>query len=1098
MEKLISVFLFFCLFTANISAQLVTPVKIRAENFPIGGMDISTVFPNDQTPNHTAIADWMTAMGFNTYFLQDYYPGKYDIAKHLLPGMTMYAGTANYHDGNLLFATYCGAKGVYPSTERRFFLATTPDQTANTPYGIKSDYERIDLHHFQYDQENHFSFDPNPLTNHWQPTVWQTIQGAYVLDPDPIKSHEWLIPVSDPITKNLLTGDLLNLELKSIDGDNDGSHFESNLPVWSNSGLTEFHINNTKLLVDFIFKFDGDITSQPESLYTVTATVYNDDNSVASATTLHLTKTLYGANNDFETKSYHGNKDQGIDYNNPKSIFWFPNPKLSATFQTEYAVARMDPLGTNPIDIGQFNVNAKHKVVFTLTRFVDNNNHANDNTTVPIYVRGFRIRTKMCDDILANNSVPDPTISGTPSIHMDDQIKTDFFAKLVTELHPDNTTESNSMWDRTTYIGGPNEPTRECFRVYTYIDHLLSNYMNDKSKVSYNPKKMNLYGFLTQNVSSAYAEYRAIYEDEMGQIIPPPFILAEGTWNNYVRGGIKDVANVIPRDGIANEIRTDPGGFEDLGYPVVPATGSSNLSGGYSTYTNSWHGTPTTEGYQNATSNDHEDVARSAIPDINWDKSRKTVWYSMPMAMWSPDWKKNPVLLPEQLGGTARPDVANTLINNPTSSTISLYEKGADVRNLVTHLASSSSSNQTSQLEFPVRGPIATELRYDAWDAIAWGAKGIIFNTIGSDRGANVGICDEQLRSDVDSWNKPGNSDHVGFLDFQLGDCDHPFFSATFPESGVATPAFNYSKRLIKYTGNSDDLPISGLTNQRACKFQWVPLSEVCSPTGNSPTNARQSDLNTWMTNNSATNTDVVYDINGNTSGTWATLKTACSTCLGSGKWRPVAGVLHNTGDDRDIGSACPEICTFSSSDIFSAGKVIVIGSKTYHLVNTTPSSEGDILVDANQTTTINRIVACIKDGGGGNYKRWNDADPTADHTDPDVTVVTSGTPSNSFTIKLKLASSNSSTVAYAVKCSTDCSNASWSEKSLNSWVSFFDGYKTHDWNYAISGNPTNDPFLRGPANDGRNYLPNAIIRLKAICQPSTASKNGPTVQDRL
>ena len=187
MKKLSIAFLLFCLFTVQVSAQVTTPVKIRAENFPIGGMDISGVWAD-----RNAVVPWMSVLGFNTYFLQDYYGGKFQIAGHLPPGMTMYAGTANYHDGNLLYTSYCGAKGVYPSTERRFFLATTPDQMANTPYGIKSDYERIDMHHLLFDQDHSYSAS----NGNWQPTVWQNIQGGYVLSTDQFKKNEWLIPVT--------------------------------------------------------------------------------------------------------------------------------------------------------------------------------------------------------------------------------------------------------------------------------------------------------------------------------------------------------------------------------------------------------------------------------------------------------------------------------------------------------------------------------------------------------------------------------------------------------------------------------------------------------------------------------------------------------------------------------------------------------------------------------------------------------------------------------------------------------------------------------------------------------------------------------------
>ena len=262
---------------------------------------------------------------------------------------------------------------------------------------------------------------------------------------------------------------------------------------------------------------------------------------------------------------------------------------------------------------------------------------------------------------------------------------------------------------------------------------------------------------------------------------------------------------MIPRDGISNSIRTDGAGFEDLGYPVVPATGdntSQNLRDGYTAYTNSMHGTGVD--YQSYTSNDHEDAARSAIPDPNWDNSRKTKWYSMPMAMWNPTvTSTDPTLKPNQLTNSVRSAIAQEIIDNDNfhSNGFNLYQAGINLKDVVTHLASSTTTDQSAQQQFSVRAPIASELRYDAWDAIAWGAKGIIFNTAGSDRSANVGICDEELNSDYDSWNwssNPWNVDNVGLIDKEIGDCIHPFFTS----DPASTQTYNYTKRLIQYSNN--------------------------------------------------------------------------------------------------------------------------------------------------------------------------------------------------------------------------------------------------------------------------------------------------------
>lgn len=148
------------------------------------------------------------------------------------------------------------------------------------------------------------------------------------------------------------------------------------------------------------------------------------------------------------------------------------------------------------------------------------------------------------------------------------------------------------------------------------------------------------------------------------------------------------------------------------------------------------------------------------------------------------------------------------------------------------------------------RPPIATEMRYDAWDALSWGAKGIFFNEMGTDGGANIGICDGSMLADYDYWIRSAHNKGIYDWDTHIGNCSEPFL--------------NYTDHLIIF-----DNTISGCTlPSNLNKYQWVPITVT------------ESNLNSWLSSN---NIAILYNQDGTSHSVYGTN----SLIPSPGCWKP-------------------------------------------------------------------------------------------------------------------------------------------------------------------------------------------------------------------
>ncbi len=580
MKKIFYISLFLGLFAIDTFAQL----KTLPFYFPIGGFEISSLngrleLPSNGQPGFLTsqtILDSMLNIGFNTFYQADYH-GRLDLAT-MMPSsqMTMYIGLPYYPDAEhprffgdeLLHNSYVGSRFAVPGKEDRYFLATN----LISKYGSeKFDNERFQAIKFLENQQIPVLCDKDDGA-----TSWKEIQGGF----STISPLEWIIPTNK-------TGDLLNLQLTDP-----GQKWYNPELYWDTNNPAFRAFGNDKIYVDFIFRYDCPATGD---LYTVTADVYNASGNTPISITLDYNK--YSTHDIFSTDRDANNGGM----NNPRSLFEFPPPFNANTMQ-RYAVVRLNAVGD---DTSSISIAGVSKIIFTLRHAYDNSAVTNN---VPIYVRGFRIRSPMADYLLSNRRVDVGTPSAHQYTHMDQELRSSFVDKINgTGIDGLEQTINGVMPKKNiSNLAGCGELTEDGFRTFAYVDSMYRRYALQRYGSSFDGPT-NILPFLAENVSPAYTLYRAVYEDQTGH--PPPIIDAEDNFGKYSkRVRIKDIWNpcdgsynpnnnvisldppYIPRDAILNSIRssTSPQ-FTDMGFPLQPK-GCLTLAQGYSKYINVMHG----------------------------------------------------------------------------------------------------------------------------------------------------------------------------------------------------------------------------------------------------------------------------------------------------------------------------------------------------------------------------------------------------------------------------------------------------------------------------------------------------------------------------
>ena len=246
-------------------------LKIIASGFPIGGFDISTLFPlsTSSHPDWKTIIDSMKYLGFNTYYQADYQGGNaLTLASHLDGTMSVYLGNHYYgkkdyvnnvdsYEGRYDFQDHYigGWREGMKSVEQRYFLASF--QTG------KLDIERMELNR--------------------SPSDWKITRGSLATTTS-TEIQEWKIPINNPGTGSPWVGDLLNLELPDV---------------------------TSTMFIDFVFRFETDNPSALGTgiLYNIIIEFYNDQNTLITGSTVTF---------ELKGEDYYSNKNKIEHQNN-----WF-------------------------------------------------------------------------------------------------------------------------------------------------------------------------------------------------------------------------------------------------------------------------------------------------------------------------------------------------------------------------------------------------------------------------------------------------------------------------------------------------------------------------------------------------------------------------------------------------------------------------------------------------------------------------------------------------------------------------------------------------------------------------------------------------------
>ncbi len=134
------------------------------------------------------------------------------------------------------------------------------------------------------------------------------------------------------------------------------------------------------------------------------------------------------------------------------------------------------------------------------------------------------------------------------------------------------------------------------------------------------------------------------------------------------------------------------------------------------------------------------------------------------------------------------------------------------------------------------RPQVSSEIRADGWDALCWGAKGIFFNSVGNDHGADIGMTTENYEHDFDGWFKDKDgctspSEHSGtspclkesLLNLRLGlkGSNKEIILPKQP-SGV-TDQISFDYRPIVHTDGHGHITSTG--DPDFYEYQWIPSS---------------------------------------------------------------------------------------------------------------------------------------------------------------------------------------------------------------------------------------------------------------------------------
>ncbi|MBS1904882.1 MAG: T9SS type A sorting domain-containing protein [Bacteroidetes bacterium] len=759
----------FWLFSDQLYAQpQVDPPPLSSDEFPIGPFELSTLnwgsvdYSADNHP--TILFQKMNEAGFNLFYSGNR-PGGWtnwqtQDATYFPKGMNIYLG-ATYSEFEY---KYIGNRFGIPGAEIRDFLASYENDN-------EFDVERNWLNEFL--QSGHFSY-------------WTTVKGSAV-------GSEWLIDRST-------SGTLLDLDLSKSDqyhgpqqdlfyygGDYDYryTHDHDIIETDDNGNFVADH-GPKYAYVDFIYRLDG---SQPSSNAISTRPndplfAVNYDASLPTTSDRQIIITYQKYLDQINSGSYAPKESPYLTK--------FPAPKAGIASQPyNYAIARMK------IDITQ----ANHLVLTILT-----------SQSPGIYVRGFRIRSKVADKILTGG--------------WDYQIRKDASA-IKTAVK----SVSSSAWDHTRGIALGGEMTYEGFRTLAYVDQIVAKQIREFD-----------YSFLSTNIThNNYPWYRAIYEDQTDK---PPTTIMQENFEMFQKGQSSDDPPFVASDAIPFAYRQSGSNFIDLGFPIKQGVVGS--------------GTDRFQGYLDYTSNMQGYLSKfdelfGTAADAAFKKAPATKWYTLLSTILN---FRNSGDSKDCNGSTSPTYPMSTIRSTDIGGGKTLLDRiieGAKSGNITDYLEQNHHIDyswiwKTDHLGLQYwgsgcdmlvssRGPSKSEIRAETWDALAWGATGLFFNNVGSDGGEQIGISDNVFNTDYDG-NIQGSSTEKGLIWYGSGDCNNPFI----PQSSF-THYLIHKTFPSSCTGNTD---YDGVWDE-----QWVPVSFDLS----------QHTLGYYLDNN---NINVINKVSGN------------------------------------------------------------------------------------------------------------------------------------------------------------------------------------------------------------------------------------------
>lgn len=664
----------------------------------------------------------------------------------------LYGGTDVGNDfvknHRLLGVRQIGSTDGNESKEYRYFLASNFDQLGSA----------------NYDPDHTFAYD---LYND-KYNIWKVKTGLATAN------FEWYLNKANFPADNVL----VSLELDGAD-------------KWYGPGGHTLNF----IIPDFIFHIDeaewvatnGSTPSNAALFHVNYYLKYNDGQGQGE--TFHL---FYTDDISYDTYIARGFSYSGSGYmqNEASDIKDFPNIKFQPTVSLQshpYAVVRSENLPSTTF--GHSVTGLKCEVT----------SDAATGKVVGLYVRGFRLRTQVADDILSGRK--------------DGDLKSVFDDKKASLINTTSSVTGATAWDNLLNFTTGSEPTVESFRTDAYIDALC-----------YKRIGKHMFPFLSNNVPfvSRPYWYRAIYEEQTG-MVPGPISMED-------LERFDDPHKLpIPADGIPFELRND-NGFRNTyffsiagrnaaqftaGLDVNPyatglqtqnATGQTNGIFTYADYTNAMQ-----KRFQETDPNTYLMNFRSCARAINppWANndpleygkyyahlslittfadciSYKAVDNTVancegPVTNATTRAQKETVAdkilnmmrnkLQIPFPGTSNiPDEEGSLFPSPRMDYLDYKLLSPETSTPPACLLFDPDQKQNFTMAY--RPALRTELRAHLWNAICYGAQGIVINPTGTDFGGNIGW---MLTGSGFDWKDLSNvTHHVADLDYVIGS-DHSF-----------------------------------------------------------------------------------------------------------------------------------------------------------------------------------------------------------------------------------------------------------------------------------------------------------------------------------